>query len=71
MPRPYWREFREDVVRVARNRERCPPQADRRRLRGGRVVSELEEAYRADALSRAAQSERDPAHGLGELNAPY
>ncbi|TQJ07220.1 hypothetical protein FB458_0275 [Lapillicoccus jejuensis] len=28
MPKPYPREFREDVVRVARNREPRPHQAD-------------------------------------------
>ena len=40
MPKPYPKEFRQDVVRVARNRE--PGQiveADRRRLRHQRVVS--------------------------------
>lgn len=39
MPKPYPKEFRDDVMRVARNPEPTASEADRRRLRHQRVVS--------------------------------
>ena len=62
MPKPYPREFRDDVVRVARNRDDgCDDRADRHRFR-----CPPDDAVEVDAPSRRRRRAPSPARRTSE-----